>query len=808
MDILFLLLLTIPIFYIYGIICFIRNFGSKNNPQTITQAVIKELSKKAAESPTKTIKELLEEYKNDPAALSVEDADSQPTAIRLHEHVKTYAAPKEAQPSFLNTWYSNNSINLLLYIGAFFIVSAAAIFVGFQWETISGVTKALLLTLVLVGFFGFGFWFYSLPKIKNAGETFTAIGAILIPVVGAAWYNFVLRDADVPVGIAWLVTSAVALVAYIGLALYRKTSLYSYASTIGTFSLMLSLVKTFGLAQDFYILASILACFILFVFSQRIKQASAEVSKTLSLPAELSSQIAMPITLIYGFLMAVSEEKLFTLEGVLSALIATLFYYIAYKFSKDAWKFALTEILFLASVSLLCKWQHFPDSALYFALAFTAICYALHAYTKKNDKNHEERDISLIIATFSAIICFIVAWFSELPPVHLALLTIAPILIAIITVLVKKTHYPLLIASSFLAILLYITYTDILGYKAYPEYLGLLYLVFGVGKYYISASYHKSKDIRQVAYLATTLYCSLSLLFSYEHHWILLICTGTIAALFFATSLLYKTPSVSYGGVFFLWISLLVFLSQTNTPYEYYPLIMFLFAALLYGASRIAPKYLMQELRASALLASFLSSLYFFINAQGAYSDYSDAYSSALNRNALIGAYGTSMLFGLDYALCKIRSFGYITSIIILSTLLWQISYLGYTDMLLYTTPTGLYFMGIAYTRRLLRDTENERYFQGLGLFLLLIPPLLLSFGDNAMKYSLILGLEGILLVLGGINFSNTMFRFAGVSAIVLAILPQTYAYILSLPRWVVVGIAGIIFLGVAIFLLLKRKEE
>ena len=310
MDIIFILLLTVPIFYIYGIICFIRNFGDKNNPDpeknTIYRAVIQELTRKASETPNKTLKELAAEYKEKESAQlehpvheskPVEDA---PKPHETHKH--------DTEKNIFESWYSNNSINLLLYIGAFLIVSAAAIFVGFQWETITGVVKALLLTAVALAFFGFGAWFYSIPKIRNAGETFISISAVLIPVLGAAWYNFVLHNAGVPVGIVWLITSLGAVVAYLGLALFMRTTFYSYASTIATFSLVLSLVKSFGLAQDFYILAGIVASFILFLFSYYSKRILHDKKDVMSIPAAMSSQIAMPITLVYGFAMAISED--------------------------------------------------------------------------------------------------------------------------------------------------------------------------------------------------------------------------------------------------------------------------------------------------------------------------------------------------------------------------------------------------------------------------------------------------------------------------------------------------------------------
>ena len=78
-------------------------------------------------------------------------------------------------------WYQENNINLLLYLGAFLIVSAAGIFVSFSWQDYSGAAKFfcfLLLTLIF-SFCGLGF--YKSKLYKSAGITFIGIGAILLP---------------------------------------------------------------------------------------------------------------------------------------------------------------------------------------------------------------------------------------------------------------------------------------------------------------------------------------------------------------------------------------------------------------------------------------------------------------------------------------------------------------------------------------------------------------------------------------------------------------------------------------------------
>ena len=69
-------------------------------------------------------------------------------------------------------------------------------------------------------------------------------------------------------------------------------------------------------------------------------------------------------------------------------------------------------------------------------------------------------------------------------------------------------------------------------------------------------------------------------------------------------------------------------------------------------------------------------------------------------------------------------------------------------------------------------------------------------------------GILGIILLSLGISIKNRIYEFSGAAGVILAIIPQTFQYLLALPKWLVVGIAGLSFVVVAIFLLLKRDEN
>lgn len=819
MEFWIILVISLPIFYIYGIYCFIRNIIKANNriPETVTtsssfkEALLKELAIQAEKNPSKTVKELLEEYSSRsgisiPSGLTASHTEylqsaQTPYALPVKEKTFQHTKPKD---DFFATWYSNNSINLLLYIGAFLIISAAGIFVSFQWETIPGVIKALLMTLVGVSFFGSGWYFYSIPKIKNAGSTFIAIAAILIPVIGSAWYTFVFKDAGIPVGIAWLLTSTVALTAYISLALYMRSAFYAYAATISTFSLMLSVVNTADLNKNFYLLAGIISCFVLQGIRYFVKNLASETQELFGMTTDLSSQIAMPIILVYGFITGISEDILFSMEGTLSAFLAAAFYFVSYKQTQQIWQYILCQILFVLSMLFGLLWMDVPDVTSYYFLSLTGLSIVGLGYYSLMTKQTEEADVSFVVGTTTTIITFIWGFFADISPYHQALLALMPIAASGSISYLRKNAYPLLITSSFFALFLYIVYAKILGYEAYPQYLGLLYLIQAVLRYMLTFALSKRKETLDVGHITIVSYSVLAMFLTIEHLWLFLITTSVISFMLFSTSILQKAQFVSLGGVFFALVSYLLLFHQLHTPLEYYPLLILLFSYIVFFAGRAGPTHLRDELRSSSLLISSFSCIYYFITTMDSYTWRSQ---QMLERNALISAYGTNVLFVVDYLTYGRKPFAYVTSFVALCTLLWQIYYLGFTDALMYTTPLGLYFMAVGYTRRN-DDLEQERVLSGIGMFLLLASPFFLSFGIHQVKYSLILFVESVLFVFAGISLRNILYRYAGFAGIVLAILPQTYNYILSLPRWVVVGILGLAFLAFAIFLLLKRKEE
>ena len=84
-------------------------------------------------------------------------------------------------------------INLTLFLGAFFVVIASLIFVGGAWQSLGAAAKALFMGVLTLAFIAGGLFCLRLPRVRPAGQTFLAIGALLLPLDGVGIYTLLLR---------------------------------------------------------------------------------------------------------------------------------------------------------------------------------------------------------------------------------------------------------------------------------------------------------------------------------------------------------------------------------------------------------------------------------------------------------------------------------------------------------------------------------------------------------------------------------------------------------------------------------------
>lgn len=809
---LILLLLSVPFFYILGIKQLISWFSRKDKTTPISfeqsrtaylTTAIHELSQKDQQN--KTTKSIIEDYKEELKSITIDNSNTLPniTVKPIEQKQNESVEPKSVMHKDIgeiwSNWYSNNTIDLILYIGAFLIVTAASIFVGFQWETISGVMKTSVLALCAISFFICGLIFHNIPKIKNAGSTFIAIGALLIPICGSAWYNFVIKPEGGDLGFVWFITSVISIIVYISLAFFFKSTFYMYITSIATLSLTLSTVRVFDLQKDFYILASIITSLLLLLASIIAKAQNVNTKKFFSNPLEISSDIILPTSLLFGTITAISQDKLFSFEAVLSLLLATCFYLVSYSYLKHPWRLYTAQILFPVSIILFTHWQNIENSIAFYILSAIGFVYILFSDYFYRQKLREQSDATIIIGIAIQFFAFLSSLSTDLNSFHTAILAIFPGISGLIIVNIRKNISFVILSTCSLAIFLFLFYMNVLQQSSYPEYLSLIYGLLGLGSYVITTIFKNKKEYISPFGLSTTLFFTLSLLFSLGQQGYLLLNSFIIAAILAGAAFTFRQNVFVYGSNLFLFLTLYIFLDYTNTSLNYYPVAFLVLSYLLYVCSLVKENIFHEEYRIAGLIGSILTPVAFW---------YNQFFNNTVEQFALVSAYGATLLFGIDTFIKKTPNFGYATSVIGMVTFLWQINYIGIEDILVYCTILGVYFMVLAYTRKLKNDIDNRQLLDLLGLLILFSPPTVLSFGDDVVKYTVILGIEGIILLFLGISMSYKLYRYGGIFGIVFAVLPHTYSYILSLPRWLIVGLFGFLFLGIGIFLLLRRKEN
>lgn len=773
-----LFFLSFPFFYIWGIISFVH-WIIQQSKQTSSVSKTIPINSAVVSAPSPAVPAISESKPDKEVSASLVSAD-----INL---------------SWQN-WYSKNSINFLLYVGAFLIVASASIFVAFQWESISGLFKALLLSVITLAFFGFGLWFYGLEKIRSAGVVFSAIGSLLLPLSGLAWYNFVFILQGVDYGTVWLVTSIICLLIYVVFSYHFRNMFYSYISSLATLSLILSLVNVNSLNKDFYVLGSILAAFIFLVGRIILSQVKVKDKETYVVPLNISANVLLPVSLIYGFFAATTEGTLFSFSSSLALLLGAIFYYLLYSLEQPGFALALAEILFPLAISVFFAWQKMSHDSLLYTLGFIGLCDVGISQVLRRSKLKEGSEISLFMAIIISIGIFLMSMGFRLDPLQQTLFAIFPGILGLLVYALNKDVRYTALFSLFLSVSSFIFVNNFLAFGNQAYVLSLVYLGIG-GFYYLLSIQEKAvKSHLEVFGASSVLFFGLSFLFSLSFPGYHLFVTLILAAVLFWTARIFAKLDLIYGSNVLLYVALIDALRQWSIDLASFPIILGIFSVGLYFISRTLPEQLGQRYRMSGILAVTSITIVFGLLSQG--------FGHIMERNALVTAYLTTVVLVSDASFSKESKFKYLASAAGIITYLWQMKFLGVTESQIYFIPLGVYFICLGYARKLVKDIEGSNLLDIVGLITLFGSALLSAFASDGAKYALLLGIEGLGFILVGISVDSKNYRYAGVLAIALAIFSQTYNYIFSLPRWLITGVAGLVFLTVAIYLLLKRKED
>lgn len=201
------------------------NLTQKKVPQQITQKTTAEMEEK------------------DEKQLERVSAETKTTPVNKEES-KPLEMPKLPQID-IKSQLSNATF--LLYLGSALILFAVFIFVAFNWQSFTAITKSLILVLLTFSFYLAGVVTHSMPKLKQASGTFLFIGSVCLGLTGIGLWNFNeigLRVRGITFSSYWLFYSVILIVVYTSSYYLLKTKSYLYMTLAALYSILASIAFT------------------------------------------------------------------------------------------------------------------------------------------------------------------------------------------------------------------------------------------------------------------------------------------------------------------------------------------------------------------------------------------------------------------------------------------------------------------------------------------------------------------------------------------------------------------------------------
>src|SRR3990170_6179466 len=122
-----------------------------------------------------------------------------PAPLPSAESASTAEAPAKPAPSARRavkphqprdwSWLPDQQANLFLFAGAFLVVIAALIYVGYSGQAVAGALKIALMASYTLAFLAGGAVCLTIPRVRIAGHVFVAVSAVLVPLNFVLAYN-------------------------------------------------------------------------------------------------------------------------------------------------------------------------------------------------------------------------------------------------------------------------------------------------------------------------------------------------------------------------------------------------------------------------------------------------------------------------------------------------------------------------------------------------------------------------------------------------------------------------------------------
>jgi hypothetical protein len=706
-----------------------------------------------------------------------------------HAEVASHREESYEKEKPRETFKSIDNINILLYIGAFLVVVSAGIFVGFNYATLTGSFKTIFLAVFALIFYLAGLIIYlKSEKMKPAGLTFATIGLLVAPLVGLAYHRFVAGGVDG--NIIWCITSAVVLVLYVYSLFTFKTAYISYFVTFVSLSLLESFVSLFN-APIYYFAWGMAIGSLIFLLISKVKGRFEEVSKSF----EISANIFLPVSIIFSLITL--DQTLLVVS--VNLLLAGIFYlassFLTEKENLQKGFFAVALVLFPLAASLYMADKNMSNLTIAIVLSVLALIYILLFEALRNILSVTRQKAFLILGGLIALNAAVI-YLSDWQKVSIVFFSFTLILNAYAFWRGKSNFnfvFGLVAALILPANILEALKIDT-AWVLSLSYAALGILLFAV-RHFVSKWQDKSTLLGYFGYMIALVISLITVLSSGQPLAIALIFL-LHAIVFFALNYLEDQTFLVAVAAFFFYVFAVQFGLYVKVAPE--SIVWYLVVS---GVIQFLISFLISDVKRSKILS--------YAGLAGPYagaifgSTYSDSVAPIISL-ALAGI--MTLVKGIQE---NNRIIKYVAAGIITWAIEWFLSFLKVSELQVYMVISAAYFGLLAYLQSKAKDQVGETVLTVFSLAFLTVPLLFQTFDSpNAPVYALVLGIESIALIGLGIGISNKLLRNWGISALVIDVLYQSRDVIATIPKWLIIGIVGILILIGATYLLSKREKN
>ncbi len=725
--------------------------------------------------------------------VSAAAAMSAPPAYNQQEVSPAHAVTSNAPAPILNqsagdAFKQLNNINVLLYLGAFMVVVSVGIFVGYNFSTLSGGAKTALVGLFAALFYVSGLILYRFSTaLKPAGITFNAIGLILLPLVGTAYYNFVSGAHSIGPAI-WIFVSVISILAGLLTFLIIRQQFAVYFTTLSLLSLTESIIHASNLPVYYMAWGFLLTAALLTLLSRRGQQGQA-VTDPMANSAMAMAPAAAVVSLFYALEQGIGQL------GV-TALLSAAYYEIVSRITPEErikyGYYALSRTLVAVGVVLLvadAELSSLTSGLIVAATGTTLIALSAIEVAKAKLKWAE------VTAVIGGLTTAAAAGFVFDHPGQLTLILMLGVLANLTAALLWRFASNLLLGVVLCLLLPAVAIMTWLEPKSQDVWTSVAYIVLATLllwlRKHVAGWQTDHIKISQFGYIAALVGAFFTAAIAGQLPFILL---GTvIAALAYGISFAERRPEIAFAAaaIFFAAVSQIV--PWADAENSLYVVTLGLAGLVVYGLGVV-------DRRSNYLRLSGAAGVGLGVIAGG-----------LADQKSLAPAGGLVVIAVLAWAEWTRAKQAWLLEaaagilIVALAKFLW---FNGITMTAVYANLIGAYLAWLAYRRHKANNINDRDLFTMAALGAVTIPIGMESLESDGQFHGLILTLESVTLVLIGIALQYRLVWMWAAITLVIEVLYQTRDILYALPKYVITAILGLALLGGAIWMLVRRSKS